>query len=182
VGNHLESNGVINEADLGRVMSGAEKAPTVAEDADAAATATYQKNLQKFSEKNGKLYTRLLLATSDCPEGYSSPASQVVQSFGPVGDEEFGDGRGAFVALEQKYRVDGTSRMQQLHDELAAVAVTAADKYDPARAIQQFRRVFHEAGKLGDTVVQQRQAHAILKALPDKQYGSFKTVLLVAVR
>ena len=102
-----------------------------------------------------------------------------MQSFGPVGDEEFGDGRGGFVALEQKYRVDGTSRMQQLHDELAAVAVTAAGKYDPARAIQQFRRVFHEAGKLGDTVVQQRQAHAILKALPDKQYGLFKTVLLV---
>ncbi|CAB1099484.1 unnamed protein product [Ectocarpus sp. CCAP 1310/34] len=167
------------EADLGRVMSGAEKAPTVAEDADAATTATYERKLQKFQEKNGKLYTRLLLATSDCPEGYSSPASQVVQSFGPVGDEEFGDGRSAFVALEQKYRVDGTFRMQQLHDELAAVAVTAADKYDPARAIQQLRRIFHELGKLGDTVVKQRQAHAILKALPDKQYGSFKTVLLV---
>ena len=43
------------EADLGRVMSGAEKAPTVAEDADAVATATHQRNLRKFPEKNGKL-------------------------------------------------------------------------------------------------------------------------------
>ena len=31
-----------------------------------------------FKEKNGKLYTRLLLETSDCPEGYSNAASQVV--------------------------------------------------------------------------------------------------------
>ena len=94
-----------------------------------------------------------------------------MQSYGPVGDEEFGDGRGAFLALERKYRVDGSFRMQQLHDELASVAVTAADKFDPARAIQQLRRIFHELGKLGDTVVEARQAHAMLRALPDKQWS-----------
>ena len=62
------------------------------------------------------LYTRLLLATSDCPERYSSAASQLVQSFAPIGTEEFDDGRGAFLALKAKYRLNGTCRMQQPHD------------------------------------------------------------------
>ncbi|CAB1121335.1 unnamed protein product [Ectocarpus sp. CCAP 1310/34] len=68
--------------------------------------------------------------------------------------------------------------MQQLHDEFASVAVTAADKFDPARAVQQLRRICHELGNLGDNVVEARQSNALLQAVPDKQYGSLKTALL----
>ena len=39
------------------------------------------------------------------------------------------------MALEAKYLLDGESRMQELHDQLANFEVTAADKYDPARVI-----------------------------------------------
>lgn len=170
---------LMSEAGLSRIMSGVETAPgPLTAGATDEAAAGHRKAVLKFTEKNGKLYTRLLLATSDGPDEYTSPASQVVQQHEPVGDEEYGDGRGAFVALEQKYRVEGVFRMQQLHDELASVAVTAADKYDPARAVQQLRRICLELGKLGDTVVEARKAHALLRALPDRQYGSFKTVLL----
>ena len=37
------------------------------------------------------------------------------------------------MALEAKYRLDGESRMQELHDQLANLQVTDADQYDPAR-------------------------------------------------
>jgi len=170
---------LMSEAGLSRVMSGAETAPEpLAAGATETQIAEHEKTALKFKEKNGKVYTRLLLATSDGPDGYSSPASQVVQQHGPVGDEEYGDGRGAFVALQQKYRVEGVFRMQQLHEELASVMVTAADKYDPARAIQQLRRICLELDKLGDTVVETRKAGALLRALPNDQYGSFKNVLM----
>ena len=88
--------------------------------------------MNEFKEKNGKLCTRMLLATSDCEEGYSSVASLVVQAYAPIGTEEFGDGRKAVLALEAKYRVDGTFRMQELHDTFGSLEVTADDKYDPA--------------------------------------------------
>ena len=101
----------------------ADGTPGNAADQEAAALA--------FKEKNGKLYTRLLFATSDCPEGYYSAASRVVQSFAPITTEEFGDGRGAFLALEAKYRVDGAYRTQQLQDQFSSLEVTAADQFDP---------------------------------------------------
>ena len=56
--------------------------------------------------------------------------------------------------------------------------MTADDKFDPARAIQQLRRISTELDALGDKVVPTRKTYAFLKALPDKRYGSFKTVLL----
>ena len=58
----------------------------------------------------------------------------------PVGTAEFGDGRGAVTVLEAKYRLDCESRMQELHNQLANLQVTAADKYDP-RVIQELRRI-----------------------------------------
>ena len=104
---------LMSEAGLSRIMSGAETAPeTPQAGAGEEELTAHRKTLLKFHERNGKLYTRLLMATSDGPEGYSSPASQVVQQYAPLGTEEFGNGRGAFVALEQKYRVDGVFRMQ----------------------------------------------------------------------
>ena len=69
-------------------------------------TAHYAKESRRFDEKNGKLFTRMLLATADCREGYASGAAQVVQAYATVGTAEFGDGRGAVIALEAKYRLD----------------------------------------------------------------------------
>ena len=106
----------MHEAGLDKVMSGTEKAPEAPADSTETAAADFEKNKLAFKEKDGKLYTRLYLATSDCPDGFSSAASQLVQSFAPIWPEEFGDGRGAFLALESKYRVDGAFRMQELQD------------------------------------------------------------------
>ncbi|CAB1113561.1 unnamed protein product [Ectocarpus sp. CCAP 1310/34] len=86
---------LMSEAGLSRVMSGAEIAPApLPAGAIDTQIAGHEKIALKFKENNGKVYTRLPLATSDGPDGYSSPASQVVQQHGPVGDEEYGDGRG----------------------------------------------------------------------------------------
>ena len=90
------------EAGLGKVMSGTKTAPAALADGTPGDVAAQEAAALAFKEKNGKLYTRLRLVTSDCPEGYSSAASQVVQSFAPIGTEVFGDGRGAFLALEAK--------------------------------------------------------------------------------
>ena len=56
--------------------------------------------------------------------------------------------------------------------------MTADDKFDPARAIQQLRRIPTELDALGHKVVPTRKTDAFLKAFPDKHYCSFKTVLL----
>ena len=101
----------------------------------------------------------------------------VVQTFGPVGTEEFGDGRKASVALEQKCRLEGGHRMGQLQEQLGSLAVTSADVYDPARAIQVMRRIFAELDALGDKVVHARKVHTFLQALPDRHYAHFKAVL-----
>ena len=62
--------------------------------------------------------------------------------------------------------------MQELKHQLGSLAVTADDKFDPARAIQQLRRISTELDALGDKVVPTRKTHAFLKALRDKHYGS----------
>ena len=88
----------------------------------------------------------MLLATADCREGHASVAAQVVQAYAPVGTAKFGDGRGAVIALEAKYRLDGESRMQELHDQLANLQVTEDELYDPARVIQEFSPHWRRAG------------------------------------
>ena len=116
------------EDGLGKVMSGLETAPAAPEeDATQVQKAQYAKESRRSDEKNGKLLTRMLLATVDCREGYASVAAQVVQAHAPVGTAEFGDGRGAIMALKAKYRLDGESRMQELHDQLANLQVTEAE-------------------------------------------------------
>ena len=95
------------EGGLGKVMSGTEKAPEAPTDSTETAAAAFEKDKLALKENNGELYIRLYLATSDCPDGFSSAAFQVVQSFAPIWSEESGDGSGAFLALESKYRVDG---------------------------------------------------------------------------
>ena len=165
------------EDGLGKVMSGLETATAAPEeDATQVQKAQYARESRRYDENNGKLFTIMLLATADCREGYASVAAQVVQAYAPVGTAEFGDGRGAVMAVAAKYRLDGESRMQELHDHLANLQVTEAEQYDPARVIQELRRV--ELGALGETVVQARKTHAFFRALPDSQYESLKTVLL----
>ena len=68
--------------------------------------------------------------------------------------------------------------MQELPDQLGPLAGTADDKFDPARAIQQLRRILYEVDALGDKLVPTRKTHAFQKALPDNHYGSFRTVLV----
>ena len=50
-------------------------------------------------------------------------ASRPKSCYAPVGTVEFGDGRGAVMALEAKYRPDGESRMQELQDQLTNLQV-----------------------------------------------------------
>ena len=105
------------EDGLGKVMSDVETAPAALEEhATQLQRIQYTKETRRFEEKNGTLFTRMLLATADSRDGYASVAAQVVQAYVPVGTAEFGDGRGAVMALEAKYRLDGESRMQELHD------------------------------------------------------------------
>ena len=125
----------MSEACLGKVMSGTETAPAALADGSPGNVAAQEAAALALKEKNGKLYTLLLLATSDCPEGYSSAVSQIVQSFAPIGTEEFGDGRGAFLAHETKYCVYVDHRMQELHDQFGSLEATAADQFDPTRVI-----------------------------------------------
>ena len=66
---------------------------------------------RQFEEKNGNLFTIMILATTDCRKAYPSVAAQVVQAYAPVGTGEIGDGRGAVVALGAKYRRDGETKM-----------------------------------------------------------------------
>ena len=86
----------------------------------------------------------------------------------PSGTEEINDGRGAFLALEAKCRVDGARRMQQLHDLFGSLELTAADQFDPAHVIKELHRICIELDDLGDKVVPTRKTHAFVKALPDK--------------
>ena len=67
--------------------------------------------------------------------------------------------------------------MQELPDQLGPLAGTADDKFDPARAIHQLRRILNDLDALGDKLVPTRKTHAFQKALPDSHYGSFRTVL-----
>ena len=91
------------EDGLGKVMSGIETAPAALEEAATQLQKTqHAKECRRFDEKNGKLFARMLLATADCRDGYASVAAQVVQAYAPVGTAEFGDRRGAVMALEAK--------------------------------------------------------------------------------
>ena len=74
------------EDDLGKVMPGLETAPAApGEDATQVQKARYAKESRRYDEKNGELFTGMLLATADCREGYASVAAQAVQAYAPVG-------------------------------------------------------------------------------------------------
>ena len=89
-------------------MSGVETAPAaLEEDATQRQRTQYAKETRRFEEKNGKLFTRILLAMADSRDRNASVATQVVQAYAPVGTAEFGGGHGAVMALEAKFRLDG---------------------------------------------------------------------------
>ena len=69
---------IMYEQNLGRMMTGTETAPEVREDATETERAADHAALKAWEEKNGRLFTRLQLATSDCDEGFMSAAAQVV--------------------------------------------------------------------------------------------------------
>lgn len=73
---------------------------------------------------NGKVLTRMLLAIADSADGYNSVATQIYKSCCPVGNDLFGDGRGAVIALESKYRLDDESSAQEFCDQFGALIVT----------------------------------------------------------
>ena len=56
--------------------------------------------------------------------------------------------------------------MQELRDQLANLHVTAADKYDPARVIQELRCIRIKLGAFGDVVVSVRRTHAWFTGTP----------------
>ena len=84
---------IMYEQGLGKVMTGIEAAPEVRTETSENERAAEQAALAAFEAKNGRLFTRLQLATFDCAQGFMSAAAQVVQSFGPIHPKEFGDGR-----------------------------------------------------------------------------------------
>ena len=90
--------------------------------------------------------------------------------YGPVGTAEFGEGRAAAMALEAKHQRDGESSMQGLHDPVASLQVTVADKYDPARVIQEWHHVCVELEPLGDVAVPTRKARAFFTVLQNENY------------
>ena len=108
----------------------------------------------------------MLFAAADCRDRYDSVAAQVVLAYAPVGTAEVGEGRGAIMALEAKYRLDGESRMQELHDQLANLQVTEAEQYHPPSVIQESRRIWVEVGAPVDIVVSARKTRAFCRALP----------------
>lgn len=116
-----------------------------------------------------------MLATVGSREGYGSVASHVVLAYTLVLTAEFGDGRGAVMTLEAKYRLDGESRMQEMYDQLANVQVIAAGKHYPARVIQELRRICVELGALSDVVVSAWKTQVFFRALPDERHESLKT-------
>ena len=102
---------------LGKAMLGVETAPAaLEEDTTQMQRTQYAKETRRFEAKNDKRFKRMRLATADSRDGHASAAARVVQAYAPDGTAEFGDGRGAFMAMEAKDRLDGESRMQELHD------------------------------------------------------------------
>ena len=163
----------------GKVMSGVEAAPAaLEEDATQRQRTQYAKETRRFDEKNGKLFTRMLLATADSRDGHASVADQVLQAYAPVGTAEFGDDRGSVMALEAKCRLDGESRMQELHDQLANYKrpwLTNKILQEKSRSCAE---ICVELEALGDVVVPARKNYAFFRPLPDEKYDSLKTVLL----
>ena len=119
------------EEGLGTIMTGETTAPAAPEaNTSEAQMRSYNRALSDFHQKNGKLFTRLLLATSDNAEGHASVPAQIVLAHAPIGrSSPYGDGRAAIVALDKKYLKHGESRMQVLHDERSQLMVTAKDGY-----------------------------------------------------
>lgn len=119
------------EDGLGKSHAGLETTPAAPEeDATQVQRAQCAKESRRHEEESGTLFSRILLATGDCREGYAYVCSHAVQEYARVGISDFGCGHGAVMVLEDKHRFDGESRMRELRD-LTYFNVTAAEQYDP---------------------------------------------------
>lgn len=67
-------------------------------------------------------------------------------------------------------------------EQFISLAVTADEDFDPARVIQDTRRICTERAVYKDTVAEHRKTFAFLKALPDEHYKAFKTGLRCAAK
>ncbi|CAB1112895.1 unnamed protein product [Ectocarpus sp. CCAP 1310/34] len=169
---------LVMEDKLHKVLLGVEKAPSdLGPSATPDQTSAYQSALEGYQGKNGQIFARLMLATSETG-GYQSAASQTVQAYAPIGSSYNGDGRGAFLALERKYQATGVYCTQELHEKFISLALTADHHFDPANVIQDMRRICTKLAVYNDTVADHRKTFAFLKALPDDHYKEFKTGLL----
>lgn len=101
------------EDGLEKVMSVPETTSTAPEeDTTQVQRAEYAKESRRFEEKNSTLFTRVIVSTT-------SVTALGVQAHGPVGTVEFEHGGDAVMAREDKYRLNGEPRMQELYDQLA---------------------------------------------------------------
>ncbi|CAB1097980.1 unnamed protein product [Ectocarpus sp. CCAP 1310/34] len=134
------------EDKLHKVLLGVEKAPSdPGPSATPDQTSAYQSALEGYQDKNGHIFTRLMLATSETG-GYQSAASQTVQAYAPIGSSYNGDGRGAFLALKRKYQAAGvlaTPATASLQLERAVplqvpiAPATAEETEEPAASYEQ---------------------------------------------
>lgn len=162
---------LMREEGLAKVMAGADtSAGKLGEYATDTQRHQHAKALGEYCEKNGKSLTRSLLATSDHADGDSGAG--LVIAFAP--NDDFGDGRGAVIALNIKYRRHSEARMQKLHDAISALKVASVDGFDPDRIITQVRRMLVELQPLGDDVISGRKKHAPLKSLRDTEYDALR--------
>lgn len=89
------------EQGLGDIRTREGTAPeTVNDDANTIAKTDIRRGKKEYDEKNGKLFTRILLATIGTRDEYAGVAAQIVLVFAPVVVlKSFGDGRRAVLAL-----------------------------------------------------------------------------------
>lgn len=95
-----------------------------------------------------------------------------------VGSKAFGNGRGAVLALEGKYRLNREASINELQDAIFQLNGTPGARYDPTPTVQQLRRMYAELDTLRDTATSSRQKHPLIEVLLDPEYKFLKTVLV----
>ena len=164
------------DTDVVEVMTGDKLPPTTPGlEASPVARETFNRQVQEYGRLNGMLYGRSLMAVSNAPKGYGGPAVASVLVHGPVPPSPWGDGRAAFLALDEKYESVESFRPFQLQQQLGDVDMTREDRLDPARIINEIRQIRVGLEAVGQTVDSSNLAYTLFQALPREQYESFKT-------
>lgn len=74
--------------------------------------------------------------------------------------------------------LDGESTIEELHDKLANLQITANDKYDRERVIQKLGHICVELGALRDVIVPARKTNPVFRAFSDEKCESMKAGML----